>query len=71
MPVVQAVPALVVPTMAAVGVDVPVAPGSPALPAPLLVMTVDVAVTAASAGIKCLEQHLELWTDSYLVHIMG
>ena len=45
---------MVVPTMAAVTVDVPVAPGAPALPAPVLATTVDVpapvAAPAASAG---------------------
>ena len=56
MPVVRAVPALVVPTMAAVNVDVYVALGSPALPVPLLLTMVSVPVPAelsapvASAG---------------------
>ena len=45
--VVWAVPALVVPTMEAMDVDVPVAPRAPALPAPVLVTTVAVAAPAA------------------------
>ena len=47
IPVVRAVLALVVPTMAAVAVDVPVASEAPALPDPVLATTVDVPVPAA------------------------
>ena len=44
---VWAVPALVVPTMSSVAVDVPVAPWEPALPAPVLVATVAVPAPGA------------------------
>ena len=74
VPVVRAVPALFVLTMAAMAVDVSVAPGAPALPAPVLATTVAVpAPTApvASSGRKCLKKNLELWTDSHLIHMMG
>ena len=58
VPVVQAVPALVVPTIAYVAVDVHVDPGAPALPLPVLATTVDVTAPAAapvaSSGRKCL-----------------
>ena len=59
VPVVRAELALVVLNMAAMAVDVPVAPGAPALPYPVLATTVDViaaaaAATVASAGRKCL-----------------
>ena len=46
VPVVRAVPDLVVLTMVAMAVDVLVAPGAPALPAPVLVMTVAVPAPA-------------------------
>ena len=46
VPVVQVVPALVVSTMAAVADDVHVAPGAPALLAPVLTTTVAVPATA-------------------------
>ena len=74
MPVVRAVLALVVSTMSALDVDVTVAPGAPALPAPMLATTVALPAPAApeaSAGRKCLEEHLEIWTDYHLVHMMG
>ena len=77
MPVVRAVLALVVPTMVAVAVDVYVAAGVPDLPALVITTMVDVpapaapAAPVASPGRKCLEHHLEIWTDSRLVHIMG
>ena len=74
VPVVRAVLELVVPTMAAVAVNVTVYPGAPALPAPMIATTVAVpvpAAPAASAGRKCLEKHLQLWTDYHLVHMMG
>ena len=47
VPMVRAVTALVVPTMAAVAVDVYVAPGAPALSSPVLATTVDVPDPAA------------------------
>ena len=46
--VVMSMPALVVPTMAAVAFDVSVSPGAPALPAPLLATTVAVPAAAAA-----------------------
>ena len=73
VPMVRAVLALVVPTMAAVAVDVTVAPGAPVLPAPMLATTVAIpapAAPAASAGRKCLKKNLELWIGSHLVHII-
>ena len=48
MPVVRAVLALVVPTMAAMAVDVPVAPWAHALPASVLATTMDVSAPAAA-----------------------
>ena len=47
VPVVRVVPALVIPPMAAVEVDVPVTPGVPALPALVLATTVAVPAPAA------------------------
>ena len=47
VPEVQAVPALVVSTMEAMAVDVPVAQRAPALPAPVLTTTVTVPAPAA------------------------
>ena len=47
VPVVRSVPALIGLTMAAVAVDVPVATGEPALPAPVLATTVAVPLLAA------------------------
>ena len=62
VPVVQVVSALVVPTMAAMTVDEPVAPGEHALTDQVLATTAPVpaptAVAAASAGRKFLEQHV-------------
>ena len=54
VPMVRAVPALVVPTTAAVAVDVPVAPGAPALPALVLATTVAVPEPAA----QCMSRPL-------------
>ena len=47
---VRAVPALVVPTMAAVAVDMSVDPGAPALPDPMLATTVAVPALAVPAA---------------------
>ena len=47
VPVVYTVPALVVPTMAAVAVDMLVDPGAPALPVPIIVTVVAVSEPAA------------------------
>ena len=73
--VVRAVPALVVSTIVSVAVYVPVAPGAPALPVPVLMTKVAVlarsAAPVAYSERKFLEQHLELWTGSHLVHMMG
>ena len=52
MPVVQVVPTLVVPTMPAVDVDVPVALGAPALPTPVLATMLDVAAAAVAEPVE-------------------
>ena len=51
VPVVRAELALVVLNMAAMDVDVPVAPGTPALPTPMIATTVDVPAPEAPAAI--------------------
>ena len=50
MPMVRAVPALFAPTMVAVAIDMPVAPGAPALPSLVLATTVAVPVQNTPGG---------------------